>query len=315
MLEFERKIEEISKRIEELKSLLSEHPEFKKELDALSERKKILIQKIFSNLSAWDIVQIARHPERPHSKDIIERVFDDYFELHGDRLFGDDPAIIAGIAKLSSYKVVFVGQEKGRGTKERTFRNFGMPHPEGYRKALRIFKIAEKFSFPLITFVDTPGAYPGIGAEERGQAWAIALNIFEMLRLKVPIIVFIIGEGGSGGALAIAVGDRIYALEYSIYSVISPEGCASILWRDSKKADKSAEALKLTSNFLKNFKIIDDIIKEPEGGAHRDWDETASRIKEVIIRDIEILREKDISDLIKERRERFRNIGFFKIIK
>jgi len=313
MLEFERKIEEISKRIEELKSLLSEHPEFKKELDILSERKKILIQKIFSNLSAWDIVQIARHPERPHSKDIIERVFDDYFELHGDRLFGEDPAIIAGIARLSSYKVAFVGEEKGRGTKERTFRNFGMPHPEGYRKALRIFKIAEKFSFPLITFVDTPGAYPGIGAEERGQAWAIALNIFEMLRLKVPIIVFIIGEGGSGGALAIAVGDRIYALEYSIYSVISPEGCASILWRDSKKADKAAEALKLTSNFLKNFKIIDDIIKEPEGGAHRDWDETAKRIKEVIIKDIKDLKEKNIDDLIRERREKFRNIGFFKI--
>ena len=313
MLEFERKIEEISKRIEELKSLLSEHPEFKKELDILSERKKILIQKIFSNLSAWDIVQIARHPERPHSKDIIERVFDDYFELHGDRLFGEDPAIIAGIARLSSYKVAFVGEEKGRGTKERTFRNFGMPHPEGYRKALRIFKIAEKFSFPLITFVDTPGAYPGIGAEERGQAWAIALNIFEMLRLRVPIIVFIIGEGGSGGALAIAVGDRIYALEYSIYSVISPEGCASILWRDSKKADKAAEALKLTSNFLKNFKIIDDIIKEPEGGAHRDWDETAKRIKEVIIKDIKDLKEKNIDDLIRERREKFRNIGFFKI--
>ncbi len=313
MLEFERKIEEISKRIEELKSLLSEHPEFKKELDILSERKKILIQKIFSNLSAWDIVQIARHPERPHSKDIIERVFDDYFELHGDRLFGEDPAIIAGIARLSSYKFAFVGEEKGRGTKERTFRNFGMPHPEGYRKALRIFKIAEKFSFPLITFVDTPGAYPGIGAEERGQAWAIALNIFEMLRLRVPIIVFIIGEGGSGGALAIAVGDRIYALEYSIYSVISPEGCASILWRDSKKADKAAEALKLTSNFLKNFKIIDDIIKEPEGGAHRDWDETAKRIKEVIIKDIKDLKEKNIDDLIRERREKFRNIGFFKI--
>lgn len=313
MLEFERKIEEISKRIEELKSLLSEHPEFKKELDILSERKKILIQKIFSNLSAWDIVQLARHPERPHSKDIIERVFDDYFELHGDRLFGEDPAIIAGIARLSSYKFAFVGEEKGRGTKERTFRNFGMPHPEGYRKALRIFKIAEKFSFPLITFVDTPGAYPGIGAEERGQAWAIALNIFEMLRLRVPIIVFIIGEGGSGGALAIAVGDRIYALEYSIYSVISPEGCASILWRDSKKADKAAEALKLTSNFLKNFKIIDDIIKEPEGGAHRDWDETAKRIKEVIIKDIKDLKEKNIDDLIRERREKFRNIGFFKI--
>ncbi len=313
MLEFEKKIEEVSKRIEELRDILLEHPEFKQELDALEERKKILIKKIFSNLSAWEVVQLARHPERPHSKDIIERIFDDFFELHGDRFFGDDPAIIAGIGRIENFKVVCVGEEKGRGTKERTFRNFGMPHPEGYRKAIRVFKLAEKFSFPIITFVDTPGAYPGIGAEERGQAWAIAFNIFEMLKLKVPIIVFIIGEGGSGGALAIAVGDRIYALEYSIYSVISPEGCASILWRDSKKADKAAEALKLTGNFLKSFKIIDDIIKEPEGGAHRDPDLTAKRIKEVIIRDLNEFKNKDIEKLIRERRERFRNIGFFNI--
>ncbi|MEO0231247.1 MAG: acetyl-CoA carboxylase carboxyltransferase subunit alpha [candidate division WOR-3 bacterium] len=313
MLEFEKKIEEVSKRIKELRDILLEHPEFKEELDALEERKKILIKKIFSNLGAWEIVQLARHPDRPHSKDIIEKIFDDFFELHGDRVFGDDPAIIAGIGRIEDFKVVCIGQEKGRGTKERTFRNFGMPHPEGYRKALRVFKIAEKFSFPVITLVDTPGAYPGIGAEERGQAWAIAFNIFEMLKLRVPIIVFIIGEGGSGGALAIAVGDRIYALEYSIYSVISPEGCASILWRDSKKADRAAEALKLTSNFLKTFKIIDDIIKEPEGGAHRDSDLTAKRIKEVIIRDLNELKNKDIEEIIKERRERFRNIGFFKL--
>jgi len=313
MLEFEKKIEEVSKRIKELRDILLEHPEFKEELDALEERKKILIKKIFSNLGAWEIVQLARHPDRPHSKDIIEKIFDDFFELHGDRVFGDDPAIIAGIGRIEDFKVVCIGQEKGRGTKERTFRNFGMPHPEGYRKALRVFKIAEKFTFPVITLVDTPGAYPGIGAEERGQAWAIAFNIFEMLKLRVPIIVFIIGEGGSGGALAIAVGDRIYALEYSIYSVISPEGCASILWRDSKKADRAAEALKLTSNFLKTFKIIDDIIKEPEGGAHRDPDLTAKRIKEVIIRDLNELKNKDIEEIIKERRERFRNIGFFKL--
>lgn len=313
MLEFEKKIEEVSKRIEELKEILLEHPEFKEELDALEERKKILIKKIFSNLSAWDIVQLARHPDRPHSKDIIEKIFDNFFEIHGDRVFGDDPAIIAGIGRIEEFKVVCVGQEKGRGTKERTFRNFGMPHPEGYRKALRAFKLAEKFSFPVVTLVDTPGAYPGIGAEERGQAWAIAFNIFEMLKLRVPIIVFIIGEGGSGGALAIAVGDRIYALEYSIYSVISPEGCASILWRDSKKADKAAEALKLTSNFLKTFKIIDDIIKEPEGGAHRDPDLTAKRIKEVIIRDLNEFKNKNIEEIIKERRERFRGIGFFKL--
>ncbi len=313
MLEFEKKIEEVSKRIKELRDILLEHPEFKEELDALEERKKILIKKIFSNLGAWEIVQLARHPDRPHSKDIIEKIFDDFFELRGDRVFGDDPAIIAGIGRIEDFKVVCIGQEKGRGTKERTFRNFGMPHPEGYRKALRVFKIAEKFSFPVITLVDTPGAYPGIGAEERGQAWAIAFNIFEMLKLRVPIIVFIIGEGGSGGALAIAVGDRIYALEYSIYSVISPEGCASILWRDSKKADRAAEALKLTSNFLKTFKIIDDIIKEPEGGAHRDPDLTAKRIKEVIIRDLNELKNKDIEEIIKERRERFRNIGFFKL--
>lgn len=313
MLEFEKKIEELSKRIEELRDILSEHPEFKEELDALEERKKTLIKKIFSNLSAWDIVQLARHPDRPHSKDIIEKIFDDFFEIHGDRVFGDDPAIIAGIGKIEEFKIVCVGQEKGRGTKERTFRNFGMPHPEGYRKALRAFKLAEKFSFPVVTFVDTPGAYPGIGAEERGQAWAIAFNIFEMLKLRVPIIVFIIGEGGSGGALAIAVGDKIYALEYSIYSVISPEGCASILWRDSKKADKAAEALKLTTNFLKNFKIIDDIIKEPEGGAHRDPDLTAKTIKETIIKDLNEFKNKDIEEIIKKRRERFRNIGFFEI--
>lgn len=311
MLEFERKIEEVEKKIQELKILLSEHPEFKNEIEALEERKKILIKKVFSNLSAWEIVQIARHPKRPHAKDIVERVFDNFLELHGDRLFADDPAIIAGIARVENFRVCYVGQEKGRDTKEKTFRNFGMPHPEGYRKALRIFKLAEKFNFPVVCFVDTPGAYPGVGAEERGQAWAIAFNIFEMLRLKVPIIVFIIGEGGSGGALAIAVGDRIYALEYSIYSVISPEGCASILWRDSKKADKAAEALKLTSNFLKSLNVIDEIIKEPEGGAHRDWELTASRIKEILLKDLLEFKDIDIEDLIKKRRERFRKIGFF----
>ncbi len=311
MLEFEKKIGEVERKIEELKSLLSEHPEFRKELDSLEERKRVLIERTFSNLSAWQIVQIARHPKRPHAKDLVERIFDDHFELHGDRLFADDPAIISGIARLGNIRVCYVGQEKGRDTKERTFRNFGMPHPEGYRKALRIFKFAEKFWFPIVCFVDTPGAYPGVGAEERGQAWAIAFNIFEMLKLKVPIIVVIIGEGGSGGALAIAVGDKIYALEYSIYSVISPEGCASILWRDSKKADKAAEALKLTSNFLKNFKIIDDIIKEPEGGAHRDWDATAMEIKKVILKDLFELKNKKVDDLIRERRKRFREIGFF----
>ncbi len=311
MLEFEKKIGEVERKIEELKSLLSEHPEFKKELDALEERKRVLIQRTFSNLSAWQIVQVARHPKRPHAKDLVEKIFDEYFELHGDRLFADDPAIISGIARLGNIQVCYIGQEKGRDTKERTFRNFGMPHPEGYRKALRIFKLAEKFNFPVVCLVDTPGAYPGVGAEERGQAWAIAFNIFEMLKLKVPIIVVIIGEGGSGGALAIAVGDKIYALEYSIYSVISPEGCASILWRDSKKADKAAEALKLTSNFLKNFKIIDDVIKEPEGGAHRDWDATAMEIKKVLLKDLFELKSKNIDDLIKERRKRFREIGFF----
>lgn len=311
MLEFERKIEEVEKKIQELKTLLAEHPEFKKELETLEERKKVLIKRVFSNLSAWQIVQIARHPKRPHAKDIVDMIFDDYFELHGDRLFGDDPAIIAGIGKIENFRVCYVGQEKGRDTKERTFRNFGMPHPEGYRKALRIFRLAEKFGFPVVCLVDTPGAYPGVGAEERGQAWAIAFNIFEMLKLKVPIIVFIIGEGGSGGALAIAIGDRIYALEYSIYSVISPEGCASILWRDSKKADKAAEALKLTSNFLKSFNIIDDIIQEPEGGAHRDWKLTASRIKEVLLKDLFELKNEKVENLIEKRRERFRKIGFF----
>ncbi|RKX69670.1 acetyl-CoA carboxylase carboxyl transferase subunit alpha [candidate division WOR-3 bacterium] len=305
-LDFERPLLELEKKIEELKA--TSHNGIGPELDRLTREAEKLKKKIFSNLNRWQRVQLARHPQRPYSMDIIERIAEDFIELHGDRYFRGDPAIIAGIGIIGPHRIAIVAQQKGRTTKERIYRNFGQPHPEGYRKALRIMKLGAKFGLPVLSLVDTPGAYPGVGAEERGQAEAIARNLKEMAVLPVPIVIVVLGEGGSGGALAIAVGDRIYMLEYAIYSVISPEGCASILWRDSSKAPEAAEALKLTAEDLLHFGVIDDIIKEPEGGAHRDWDATAARIKTKVIEAFDELKRLPIDELIQKRVEKFRQM-------
>jgi acetyl-CoA carboxylase carboxyl transferase subunit alpha len=307
-LDFERPIVELKKKIEELKGLKG----VEDEIERLETQVEKLEKKIYSNLNRWQRVQLARHPRRPYSLDILNLITEDFIELHGDRCFGDDQAIIAGIAKLDKYNVAIVAHQKGRDTKAKIKRNFGMPHPEGYRKALRIMKIAAKFNIPIITLVDTPGAYPGIGAEERGQSEAIATNLYKCATLPVPIIVTIIGEGGSGGALAIAVGDRILMLENAIYSVISPEGCASILWRDSSKNKEAAEALKLTAQDLSNFKIIDEIVPEPIGGAHMDFEHTAKNIKKAILRNLEELLKIPVDVLIPLRIKKFRNMGVYK---
>ncbi|MBA7475942.1 Acetyl-coenzyme A carboxylase carboxyl transferase subunit alpha [subsurface metagenome] len=307
-LDFERPIVELKKKIEELKGLKG----VEDEIERLETQVEKLEKKIYSNLNRWQRVQLARHPRRPYSLDILNLITDDFIELHGDRCFGDDQAIIAGITKLDKYNVAIVAHQKGRDTKAKIKRNFGMPHPEGYRKALRIMKMAAKFNIPIITLVDTPGAYPGIGAEERGQSEAIATNLYKCATLPVPIIVTIIGEGGSGGALAIAVGDRILMLENAIYSVISPEGCASILWRDSSKNKEAAEALKLTAQDLSNFKIIDEIVPEPIGGAHMDFEHTAKNIKKAILRNLEELLKIPVDVLIPLRIKKFRNMGVYK---
>lgn len=314
-LEFEKPIEEIEMKIDELKRISDG-----KDIDISSEIKKLekkvreLRSEIFSTLTPWQKILIARHSDRPYTLDYINLITTDFIELHGDRRFSDDPAIVGGLAKINDIPVVVVGHQKGRGIKERIYRNFGQPHPEGYRKALRLMKLAEKFKKPFITFIDTPGAYPGIGAEERGQAEAIAVNLMEMSRLKTPIVSIVIGEGGSGGALALSVADRLFMLEHSIYSVISPEGCAAILWK--KNGDigpddfsKAAVALKLTAQDLLNFKIIDGIIPEPLGGAHRDPEGMAKKISEYILTAIEELKAKTPGKLIEERYRKYRKIG------
>jgi acetyl-CoA carboxylase carboxyl transferase subunit alpha len=307
-LDFERPIVELEKKIEEIKGLQGVEDEIER-LRAQAEKLK---KRIYSNLSRWQRVQLARHPRRPYPLDIIKLITDDFIELHGDRRFGDDLAVVAGIGKLNGHNVAIVAHQKGRDTKEKIRRNFGMPHPEGYRKALRIMKMAAKFGMPIISMVDTPGAYPGATAEERGQAEAIATNLFEASTLAVPIVVLILGEGGSGGALAIAIGDRILMLENAIYSVISPEGCASILWRDSSKNKEAAEALKITAQDLSKFKIIDEIVPEPVGGAHMDFEGTAKNIKKAVLRNLEDLLKIPIDELIPLRTEKFRQMGVYK---
>jgi acetyl-CoA carboxylase carboxyl transferase subunit alpha len=268
--------------------------------------------KIFSNLSRWQIVQLARHPQRPYTLDYVSRIFTDFTELHGDRLFRDDNAIIAGIGKIGNQRVALIGHQKGRGTKDNLYRNFAMPHPEGYRKAQRIMKLAEKFGIPVLTLIDTPGAYPGLGAEERGQAEAIASNLFEMAQLKVPIIAIVIGEGGSGGALALGVADRVYMLQYSIYSVISPEGCASILYRDPSHAKTAAEAMKVTAPDLMEAKIIDAIIEEPLGGAQCDIDLTAENLATKITGSFDELSKLSMEDLVEARLDKYAGMGVWK---
>jgi acetyl-CoA carboxylase carboxyl transferase subunit alpha len=316
-LEFERPIEELETKIEELKRVSNgKEIDISGEIKKLEKKVKELRSDIFSVLTPWQKTLIARHPDRPYTLDYVNLITSDFIELHGDRKFSDDPAIVGGIAKINDIPVIIVGHQKGRGTKERIYRNFGQPHPEGYRKTLRLLKLAEKFKRPVITFIDTPGAYPGIGAEERGQAEAIAANLMEMSRLKTPIISIVIGEGGSGGALALGVADRLFMLEHSIYSVISPEGCAAILWKkngdlNTEDFSKAADALKLTAQDLLSFKIIDGIIPEPLGGAHRDPEETAKKISEYILTAIEDLKTKAPNKLIEERYRRFRKIGCF----
>jgi len=312
-LDFERPILELEKKIEELKSFTSrEDIDLSGEIKKLEERLKKVKQEVFKNLTPWQRVQIARHPKRLYTLDYIDLLMTDFVEIHGDRLYGDDKAIVGGLAKINGKKIAVIGHQKGKDTRENLLRNFGSAHPEGYRKSMRIMEMAEKFNLPVIIFIDTPGAYPGIGAEERGQAEAIAKNMFKMSMLKTPIIIFVIGEGGSGGALGIGVGDRLYVLEYAYYSVISPEGCAAILWKERSKAPEAAKTLKLTGKDLLELGIIDGVIKEPLGGSHRDPQEMAANIRSVIKRDLDILRAIDKNKLIKQRYEKFRKIGVFK---
>jgi len=311
-LDFEQPIAELEAKIEELRFVSNDNEiNISEEISRLETKSKSLTEAIFSKLNAWQIAQLARHPERPYTLDYIERVFTNFEELHGDRTFGDDPAIVGGVARLEGKPVMVIGQQKGRDTKEKVRRNFGMPRPEGYRKALRLMQTAERFKMPILTFIDTPGAYPGIDAEERGQSEAIARNLLVMSALKVPIICTVIGEGGSGGALAIGVGDRIVMLQYSTYSVISPEGCASILWKSAAKAADAAEVMGITSARLKKFNLVDQVIKEPLGGAHRNMDEMALRLKQALLENLEELDSLGADTLVKKRYERLMQFGHF----
>lgn len=308
-IDLEAPIIELRDTIENLKK--SNSPDDLKELQRLKEELKKEWEKIKTFLTPWQVVQLARHPMRPYTLDYIGYLFDDFLEIHGDRRFADDPAIVAGLASYKKQTVVVVGHQKGRTTKEKIFRNFGMPNPEGYRKALRVMKLGEKFGFPIVSFIDTPGAYAGVGAEERGQAEAIAYNLREMSRLKVPVIIFVIGEGGSGGALAIGIGDIIYMLEFSIYSVISPEGCAAILWKDQSAIEEAANNLKPTAKELKKLEIIDEIVPEPPGGSHSDYEEVARAIDFYLEKSLKELSRIPSEERIKRRIDKFRKMGVF----
>ena len=306
----QRELEKLEKEVDDLKRLAGDE-DADAELERLRSEVAELRREFYAHLGPWQRAQIARHPQRPYLMDYIPLLFTDFVELHGDRAFGDDKALIAGLAKFNGRPVAVIGQQKGRDTKQRVVRNFGQPKPEGYRKALRVMQLAAKFGRPILTFVDTPGAYPGIDAEERGQGEAIARNLREMVRLSVPVIVTVTGEGGSGGALAIAVGDRVNILENGFYSVISPEGCASIIWRDSAKAETAAEAMKITATDLKELGIIDEIIKEPEGGAHTDVEAAADFLQEVLDRQLVELSNEPVTSLVSARYEKFRKMGQF----
>ena len=311
-LEFEQPIAELEAKIEELRYVGDDAEiNINEEISRLQAKSKSLTESIFSKLDAWQISQLARHPQRPYALDYIPRIFTDFEELHGDRTYADDPAIVGGPARLDGKPVMVIGQQKGRDTKEKIVRNFGMPRPEGYRKAKRLMEMAERFRLPILTLIDTPGAYPGIGAEERGQSEAIARNLYVMAGLRTPIVCTVIGEGGSGGALAIGVGDRMIMLQYSIYSVISPEGCASILWKSAEKASDAAQALGVTSARLKQLQLIDDILEEPLGGAHRDADEMAQRIKLRLIDQLDQLNRFPADELIAARYQRLLSYGEF----
>jgi acetyl-CoA carboxylase carboxyl transferase subunit alpha len=280
-------------------------------LRQLEDRSRGLTESIFANLSDWQISQVSRHPGRPYTLDYVDLIFTEFHELHGDRAYADDPAIVCGLARLDGQPIMVIGHQKGRDTKEKIYRNFGMPRPEGYRKALRVMKMAERFGLPIICLIDTPGAYPGIGAEERGQSEAIARNLFEMTTLKTPIICTIIGEGGSGGALAIGVGDRLIMLEYSTYSVISPEGCAAILWKSPEKAQLAAEAMGITSDRIREQGFLDEVVREPLGGGHRDFQTISANLKEVLLRHLAELQQQPLDELLENRYQRMMDFGVF----
>ena len=308
-LNFEEPIKELAQKLSALRAAAIDSPSLNNEILNLEKENKSLTKKIYSKLDTWQIVQVARHPNRPHTSDYIKRIFNDFDELHGDRQFGDDASIIGGIGLLENIPVMVIGHEKGRDTDEKVKRNFGMTNPEGYRKAKRLMNLAEQFSLPVVTFVDTAGAYPGVEGEERCQSEAIARNLATMSELKTPILVIVSGEGGSGGALAISIGDHLSMLEYSIYSVASPEACASIIWRSSEKAPDAAEAMKVSSSELKKINIVDEIIQEPLGGAHRDYDLISENIKGSLIRNLSILNKLSIEDLLERRYKRILSIG------
>lgn len=312
-LDFEQPIAELEAKLEELRNICDDTEiNINEEMARLEAKSKSLTESIFASLTPWQISQIARHPLRPYTLDYVERIFTDFQELHGDRSFADDAAIVGGLARLENRPVMVIGHQKGRDTKEKLRRNFGMPRPEGYRKALRLMKMAQRFGLPILTFIDTPGAYPGIGAEERGQSEAIARNLLEMSRLGIPVICTVIGEGGSGGALAIGVGDRVSMLQYSTYSVISPEGCASILWKSADKASEAAEAMGITSERLKKLELIDKIIEEPLGAAHRNFAKMAENLKTALLEDLQELDELAVDDLLERRYRRLMSYGIFK---
>jgi acetyl-CoA carboxylase carboxyl transferase subunit alpha len=311
-LDFEQPIAELEAKIDELKFVSNDaEVNIGEEISRLRAKSRTLTTSIFSNLTQWQITQLARHPQRPYTLDYIGALFTEFHEMHGDRMYSDDAAIVGGLARFEGRPIMVIGQQKGRDTKERVRRNYGMPKPEGYRKALRLMKEAERFQLPLITFIDTPGAYPGVGAEERGQSEAIARNLFEMAQLKVPVISVVIGEGGSGGALAIGVCDRLIMLQFSIYSVISPDGCASILWRSADKKDLAAEAMGVSAERLSKLGVVDEVLKEPLGGAHRDPQAMADALKTALLRNLNELDSRSIDEVLKQRAVRLRGFGVY----
>ncbi len=311
-LDFEQPIAELEAKIEELRKVEFDNDiNISDTLKQLEEKSELLTASIFSDLSDWQISQLSRHPERPYTLDYIDHMFTDFHELHGDRAYADDPALVCGLARLEGQPVMVIGHQKGRDTKEKIYRNFGMPRPEGYRKALRVMKMAERFSLPVICLIDTPGAYPGIGAEERGQSEAIARNLFEMSKLRTQVICVVIGEGGSGGALAIGVGDRLIMMEYSTYAVISPEGCASILWKSAEKSKLAAEAMGITSDRVREQGFLDEVVREPVGGGHRNYLKTALSLRETLIRHLDELKKENMDDMLAARYQRIMRYGSF----
>ena len=314
-LDFEQQVAELENKIEQLRYVQDDSAlDISDEISRLQKKSQTLTKDIYAKLTSWQISQVSRHPQRPYTLDYIEHLFTDFEELHGDRAYADDPAIVGGLARFNGQSVMVIGHQKGRDTKERQYRNFGMPRPEGYRKALRLMRLAEKFGIPIMTFIDTPGAYPGVGAEERGQSEAIGRNLYVMAELRVPMICTIIGEGGSGGALAVAVGDALLMLQYATYAVISPEGCASILWKSASKAEEAAETLAITATRLKALGLVDKIVSEPLGGAHRDYAATMQNVKKALVDALKQAQAKTTNDLLQTRFNRLMGYGKFKEI-